>query len=114
MVRSTLLCDCGQNMFFCMLHTSMMSPTRIRVSVSTMCRKSSSHSALQPLNPRCMSEMKTVRNRIGEWALGSGISRPPSVLRRAQDRVSVLRMDDSGKKICLQKRNLGVEHHVEQ
>ena len=34
MVRTTLLCDCGQNMVFFMLHTSTMSPTRTKQSMS--------------------------------------------------------------------------------
>src|SRR5271163_4986024 len=113
-VRSTLLCDCGQNMVFSMLHTSMMSPTRNRVSISTRCRKSSSNSALQPLNPRWMSEMKTVRNRSSEGALRSTMSCLLKSSVAYQYRDSLLRMDDFGKKICLQKRNLGVEHDVEQ
>src|SRR5882672_8174059 len=86
MVRSTLLCDCGQYMLFCMLHTSIISPTKNRQSISTWCRKSSSKSALQPLNPRWMSEMKTVRNRSGDrdgdGALHSSMSRPPKASRR--------------------------------
>jgi len=51
-VRSTLLCACGQNIDLCMLHTSMMSPTKNSVSISTWCKKSSSRSALHPLKPR--------------------------------------------------------------
>src|SRR5271157_5541135 len=114
MVRSTLLCDCGQNMFFCMLHTSMMSPTRNSVSISTRCRKSSSNSELQPLKPRWMSEMKTVRNRSGEGALRSTMSCLLKSSVAYQYRDPLLRMDDFEKKICLQKGNLGVEHNVEQ
>src|SRR5271168_2298575 len=113
-VRSTLLCDCGQNMVFSMLHTSMMSPTRNRVSISTRCRKSSSNSALQPLNPRWMSEMKTVRNRSGEGVLRSTIYRPPNDFAPPHFREIMLRTHYPGKNISLQTRNLGVERRVEQ
>src|SRR5271165_7370268 len=74
MVRSTLLCDCGQNMVFFMLHTSTMSPTKNRVSISTWCRKSRSSSALQPLKPRWISEINTVLSRIGDGVLCSTMS----------------------------------------
>ena len=60
-LRTTLLCVCGQNLLLFNFHKSNMSPTRYRFWQELCFKNSTSSSAWHARLPRCVSLMKMLR-----------------------------------------------------